>query len=199
MGDLLGDITPSWASAPALHGSRGGEPPLCAMSWTHVSSRARGSGVTGANAGPAGVGTPVVVDADAEGDDNPSQTFVNMHAVDPAVTDPWQALETPTVPSATLAVSFPEGGSLPPGEVKTPLGDSPSNPLGVNRTVQFGATSIYEYDADTPICGPVGRASLPSPTCAGPLGARAAVCVLIPKRGALGGPVLLRRHKLPTL
>ena len=46
MGDLLGDNTPSWASAPvlALLASRGGEPHLSAMSWTRVSSRAGGSG-----------------------------------------------------------------------------------------------------------------------------------------------------------
>ena len=159
MGHLLGDITPSWASAPvlALLASRSGEPPLSAMSWTRVSSRAGGSGVTGDNAGPVGVDTPPLVDADAEGDDDPTQTFVNVDGVDPTVTDPWRALEAPTDPPATLALTFPEGGSLPPPPPggKSPLGDSPSNPFGVNRTIQFGANSIFAYDADTSIGGPL--------------------------------------------
>ena len=101
------------------------------------------------------------MDADAEGDDDPTQTFVIVDGVDPTVTDAWRALEAPTGPPATLALSFPEGGSLAPPEEKTPLGDSPSNPLGVNRTIQFGASSIYEYDADTPIGGPLEDSPTP--------------------------------------
>ena len=51
MGELLGDITPSWASAPvmALLPSQGSEPPLAAMSRARVSSRTGGSGVVGDN------------------------------------------------------------------------------------------------------------------------------------------------------
>ena len=95
MGELLGDITPSWACAPVLVllTGRGVEPPLSAMSWMRVSSQAGGSGVVGDNAGPVGVDTPPVVDADAEGDDDPTQTFVDVDGVDPSVTDPWRALE----------------------------------------------------------------------------------------------------------
>ena len=41
LGELLGDITPSWASTPvlALLATRGTEAPLGAASWTRVSSR----------------------------------------------------------------------------------------------------------------------------------------------------------------
>ena len=157
MGELLGDITPSWASAPvpALLASRGSEPPLTAMSWARVFSRTGGSGVVGDNAGPGGTDTPPVVDADAEGDGDPRQPFVNMDGVDPSVTDPWRALEAPTCPPATMALTYPEGNNLPPQEGKPPVGDSPSNPLGVSRTIQFGVYSIYEHDAETPIGGPL--------------------------------------------
>ena len=112
MGDLLGNIAPSWASALvlALPASRGGEPPLSAMSWTRVSSRAGGSGVTGDNAGPVGMDTPPVVDADAEGDGDPTQTFVNVVGVHPTITDHWRALEAPTDHVATLA----RGETFPP-------------------------------------------------------------------------------------
>ena len=70
MGELLGDITPSWASAPALAllASWNGEPPLSVMSWTRVSSRAGGSGAMGDSSGPVGVDTSPVLDADAEGE-----------------------------------------------------------------------------------------------------------------------------------
>ena len=111
-----------------------------------------------------------MVDVDAEGDEDPTQTFVNVDGVDPTVTDPWRPLETSTGPPAALALSFRGGGSsvggggggssVPP-EDKTPLGGSPSNPLGVNRTIQFGASSIYKYDADTPIGGPLEDSPTP--------------------------------------
>ena len=145
------------ASAPilALFASRAGEPPLSAMSWARVSSRAGGSGVTEESAGPVGGDAPPVVDADTEGDDDPTQTFVNVDGVEPAVTDPWQALESLTSPPAALALSSPGGRGLAPREEKTPQGGSPSNLLDVNRTTQFGASSIYEYDANTPIGGPL--------------------------------------------
>ena len=163
LGDLLGYITPSWASAPvlALLASWGGEPPLSAMSSTRVSSREAGSGVTGDNAGPLGGDAPPVVDADAEGDHDPTQTFVSVDGVDPAVTDSWKLLETPIGPRAALALSFPEGGRLAPREDKTPLGGSPSNAFGVNRTIQLGAGSIYKYNADTPIGGPLEDSPTP--------------------------------------
>ena len=115
----------------------------------------------GDNAGPAGTDTPPVVDADAEGDDDRTQPFVNVDAVDPSVTDPWRALEAPTCPLATMALTFPEGNSLPPQEGKPPVGDSPSNPLGVSRTIHFGVNSIYEYDAETSIGGPVEDSPIP--------------------------------------
>ena len=172
MGKLLDDIMPSWASASvlALLPSGSGEPPLSAMSLTRVSFQAGGSGVMEDNTGPAGVDTPPVVDADAEWDDDPTQTFVTVDGVDPSVTDPWRALEAQR-PLATLALTFPEGGSLPPHEGKCPLGDSPCNPLGVTRTIILGANSIYEYDADTLIGGRVEDSPTP---------------VVIPNPGGLG-------------
>ena len=62
--------------------------------------------------GAVGVDTPPVVDADAEGDNNPTQTFVNVDGVDLVVAEPWRALEAPTDPLATLALTFPEGVPL---------------------------------------------------------------------------------------
>ena len=157
MGALLGDITPSWASAPvlALPASRGSEAPLTAMSWVRISSRAGGGRVAGDHAGPAGGEVPPVVNADAEGDKYPTQPFVNVDGVDPAVPDPWQSVETPTGPPASLAISFPGGGSgarprrgtnpsrgIPPptpwgSTVLSNLGPAPSTSM--TRTPQLGA------------------------------------------------------------
>ena len=106
-------------------------------------------------------GHPLAVDADAKGDEEPTQTFMNVDGVVPALTNPWRALDAPTGPPATLAVTFPQEGSLSPREEKTPLGDSPSKPLGVKRTIQIGASSIYEYDADSPIGGPLEDSPVP--------------------------------------
>ena len=112
MGELLRDITSSWASAPdlALLASRGSQAPLTAMSWVRVSSRARGGGVARDHAGPAGGEVPPVVDANAEEDEYPTQPFVSVDGVDPTVTNPWHSVDTPTAPPASLALSFTGGG-----------------------------------------------------------------------------------------
>ena len=80
LGELLGHITPSWASAPvlALFASRGTEAPLSAASWTRVFSRTRGGAAAADLPVPAGAGASPVVDADAAGDNDPTQPYVNV-------------------------------------------------------------------------------------------------------------------------
>ena len=97
----------------------------------------------------AGADASPVVDADAAGDDDPTQPYVNVDGVDPTVSDPWRLLE----PCAgTTAGAVPSAGSnaVPQG-AHTPEGESPSNPMGVSRAIKFGGTSIYEFDAESPI------------------------------------------------
>ena len=98
---------------------------------------------------PAGADASPVVDADAAGDDDPTQPYVNVDGVDPSVSDPWRLLE----PSAgTAAGTVPsEGSNAVPQGGHTPEGESPSNPVGVSRAIKFGGTSIYEFDAESPI------------------------------------------------
>ena len=163
MGDLLGDITPSWASAPvmALLANRGCEARLAGMSWRWVSSRTRGSGVAVDTAGPASADTPPVVNADAKGDDDPTQPFLNVDGVDPSVSDPWRPLEAPACAPDTLVLAFPDGNNSAPRGGNPPTGDSPSNPTGVSRIIQLGVTCIYEFDAETPIGGHVEDSPAP--------------------------------------
>ena len=174
LGELLGDITPLWASAPvlALLATRGNEAPLNAASWTRVSSRAGGSAAAAEPPVPAGADAPAVVDADAVGDDDPTQTFVNVDGVDPAVSDPWRLFE-PSAGTAANAV-LSEGSNAVPQGGHTPEGESPSNPVGVSRAIKFGGTSIYEFDAESPI-GEHGEDSptplaIPGPADSGPGG-----------------------------
>ena len=151
LGELLGDITPSWASAPvlALLASRGTEAPLSAASWTRVSSRTGGGAAAADLPVPAGAGASPVVDADAAGDDDPTRPYVNVDGVDPTVSDPWQLLE-PCAGATTGAVPSAGSDAVPQG-AHTPEGESPSNPMGVSREIKFGGTSIYEFDAESPV------------------------------------------------
>ena len=73
LGELLGDIRPSWASALvlALLATRVREAPLTAASWTRLSSRIGGSVAAVETTGPAGADAPAVVDADSNGVDDP--------------------------------------------------------------------------------------------------------------------------------
>ena len=150
-GELLGDITPSWASAPvlALLASQGTEAPLSAASWTRVSSRTGGGAAAADLPVPAGAGASPVVDADTAGDDDPTQPYVNVDGVDPTVSDPWRLLE-PCAGASTGATPTAGGDAVPRG-AHNPEGESPSNPTGVNREIRFGGTSIYEFDAESPI------------------------------------------------
>ena len=151
LGELLGDITPSWASAPvlALLATRGTEAPLSAASWTRVSSRTGGSAAAADLPVPAGADASPVVDADAAGDDDPTQPYVNVGGVDPTVSDPWRLLE-PCAGTAAGAVPSAGSNAVPQG-AHTPEGESPSNPMGVSCAIKFGGTSIYEFDAESPI------------------------------------------------
>ena len=106
---------------------------------------------------PASADDPAVLDADAKGNDDPKQTIVTVNGVDPTVSNPRRLSE----PSAATAVgaalsggsdSAPQGG-LAPGR------KSPSDPVGVSRAIQFGGTSIYELDAESPM-GEHGEDSL---------------------------------------
>ena len=130
LGELLGDITPSWASAPvlALLASRGTEAPLNAASWTRVSSRTGGGAAAADLPVPAGAGASPVVDADAAGDDDPTQPYVNVDGVDPTVSDPWRLLEP--CAGATTGAAPTAGGDAVPRGAHTPEGESPSNPTG---------------------------------------------------------------------
>ena len=96
-------------------------------------------------AGPASADGPPVADADAAGDDDPTQPLVNVDGVDPSVSDPWRLLE-PSACAPDGAVLFEGSNSAPRGR-HTPEGESPSNPAGVSRAIKFGGTSIYEFDA----------------------------------------------------
>ena len=174
LGELLGDITPSWASAPvlALLATRGNEAPLNAASWTRVSSRAGGSAAAAEPPAPASADAPSVVDADAAGDDDPTQTYVNVDGVDPTVSDPWRLLK-PSAGTATDTVPS-EGSNAVPQGGHTPEGESPSYPVGVSRAIKFGGTFIYEFDAESPI-GEHGEDSptplaIPGPADSGPGG-----------------------------
>ena len=151
LGELLGDITPSWASAPvlALLASRGAEAPLSAASWTRVSSRTGGGTAAVDLPVPAGAGASPVVDADAAGDDDPTQPYVNVDGVDPTVSDPWRLLEP--CAGATTGATPAAGGDAVPRGARDPVGESPSDPTGVSREIKFGGTSIYEFDAESPI------------------------------------------------
>ena len=108
-----------------------------------------------------------MLDADADGDDNPTQPYLNVDGVDPTVSDPWRLLE----PSAwTAASTVPSEGSIavPQG------GPTPSNPVGVSRAITFWGTSISEFDAESPI-GEHGEDSptslaIPGPADSGPGG-----------------------------
>ena len=133
LGELLGDITPSWASAPvlALLASRGAEAPLSAASWTRVSSRTGGGTAAVDLPVPAGAGASPVVDADAAGDDNPTQPYVNVDGVDPTVSDPWRLLEP--CAGATTGATPAAGGDAVPRGARDPVGESPSDPTGVSR------------------------------------------------------------------
>ena len=182
LGELLGDITPSWASAPvlALLATRGNEAPLSAASWTRVSSRT-GGGATAADLPvPAGSDASPVADADAAGDDDPTQPYVNVDGVDPTVSDPWRLLEPP---AGTAAGAVPsEGSNAVPQGTHTSEGASPSNPVGVSRAIKFGGTSIYEFYAESP----VGEHVEDSPT---PLAIPGPA-----DTGLGGGPVSADRH-----
>ena len=138
LGELLGDIMPSWASAPvlALLASRGTEAPLNAASWTRVSSRTGGGAAVADLPVPAGAGATPVVDADAAGDDDPTQPYVNVDGVDPTVSDPWRLLE-PCTGATTGAVPSAGSDAVPQG-AHTPEGESPSNPMGVSREIKLG-------------------------------------------------------------
>ena len=116
LGELLGDITPSWASAPvlALLASRGTEAPLSAASWTRVSSRAGGGAAAADLPVPAATGATLIVDADAAGDDDLTQPYVNVDGVDPAVSDPWWLLE-PCAGATTSAVPSAGSDTVPQG------------------------------------------------------------------------------------
>ena len=151
LGELLGDITPSWASAPvlALLASRGTEAPLSAASWTRVSSRTGGGAAAADLPVPAGAGASPVVDADAARDDDPTQPYVNVDGVYPTVSDPWRLLEP--CAGATTGAAPSAGGDAVPRGAHTPEGESPSNPTGVSREIKFGGTSIYEFDAESPV------------------------------------------------
>ena len=74
---------------------------------------------------------------------------MNVDGVDPTVLEPWRLLE-PSAGIAAGAVSS-EGGYAAPQGRHTAEGESPSNPVGVSRAIQFGGTSIYEFDAESPI------------------------------------------------
>ena len=151
LGELLGDITPSWASAPvlALLASRGTEAPLSVASWTRISSRTGGGAAAADLPVPASAGASPVVDADAAGDDDPTQPYVNVDDVDPTVSDPWRLLEPSA--GATTGAAPAAGGDAVPRGAHNPEAESPSNPTGVSREIKFGGTSIYEFDAESPI------------------------------------------------
>ena len=182
LGELLGDITPSWASAPvlALLASRGTEAHLSAASWTRVSSRTGGGAAAADLPVPAGAGASPVVDADAAGDDDPTQPYVNVDGVDPTVSDPWRLLEP--CAGATTGAAPSAGGDAVPRGAHTPEGESPSNPTGVSREIKFGGTSIYEFDAESPIGEHVEDSPTP-PAIPGPAGS-----------GLGGGSVPADRH-----
>ena len=130
LGELLGDITPSWASAPvlALLATRGTEAPLGAASWTRVSSRTGGGAAAADVPVPAGAGASPVVDADAAGDDDPTQPYVNVDGVDPTVSDPWRLLE-PCARATAGAVPSAGSDAVPQG-AHNPEGESPLEPDG---------------------------------------------------------------------
>ena len=138
-GELLGDITPSWASAPvlALLATRCSEAPLTAVSWRRVSSRTGGSVAAAETAGPAGADAPAVLDADTEGDDDPTQPFVNVDGVDPSVSDPWRLSE----PSAGAPVGavLSEGSNSAPRGGHTPRGNPPQTRWGSPAQLNLGA------------------------------------------------------------
>ena len=90
-----------------------------------------------------------VVDADTAGDDDPTQPDVNVDGVDPTVSNPWRLLE-PSAGTTTGAVPSARSNAVSQG-AHTPEGESPSNPMGVSRAIKFGGTSIYEFDAESPI------------------------------------------------
>ena len=69
--------------------------------------------------------------------------------MDPTVSDPWQLLE-PCAVASTVATPTAGGDAVPRGAHK-PEGESPSNPTGVNCEIKFWGTSIYEFDAESPI------------------------------------------------
>ena len=121
-----------------------------------------------------------MVDADAEGDDDPTQPFVKVDGLDPLVSDPWRTLEAPACAVDTVVPA--ERTNSAPRDGNAPAGDSPSNPTGASRTIQFGVTSIYEFDAEYPIGVHVEDSPTP---------------VVIPGRGELGhggGPVPAGLH-----
>ena len=98
---------------------------------------------------PASADAPSLVDADAAGDDGPTQTYVNMDDVDPMVSNSLRPLE-PSARSAVDAVPS-EGSNAVHQGGHTPDGESPSNPVGVSRVIKFGGTSICEFDAESSI------------------------------------------------
>ena len=159
MGEPLGEITPSWASAPvhALLTSKGTQAPL----WVRIYPRGGGGGA-GKHIGPGGSENLETTDVDAEGGDDPTEPFINVDGVDPMLANPWRLHENKPGTAAPLDLSIPgEGGPPPAGDTHI-LGDSPSNPQGVNRAIHFGANSIYEFDADSPVEGVVGDSPTPS-------------------------------------
>ena len=133
----------------ALLATRANEAPLSAASWTRVSSRTGGSAGEADLPVPAGADSSPVVDVDAAGDDDPTHPHVNVDGVDPTVSDPWRLLE-PTAGTAAGAVPAEGSNAVPQGRY-TSEGESASNRLGVSRQIKFGGTSIYEFDAESPI------------------------------------------------
>ena len=86
----------------------------------------------------------------AKGGDDPTQPFINVDGVEPMLTNPWRSQDSPGL-AGPVDLSLPwEGGPATTGDTLI-LGDSPSNPQGVNQTIHFGANSIYEHNAESPV------------------------------------------------
>ena len=81
--------------------------------------------------------------------------------MDPAVTDPWQPLETPTRPPAALALSFPGGGARPRPKTKPPWGVPPPTPWGSTALSNLGPAASMNTTRTPPIWGPVEGSPTP--------------------------------------
>ena len=121
---------------------------------------------------------------------DPTLTFINPNGADAALTDTWLLLAAPSsaAPTGQAGLVFPGEGRLPaPSEIAPLPVDSPSNPVGVGRTIRLGATNIRKNNIEsghvecataeslTPLAIPapspsVGPTATPAPASAPPTG-----------------------------